>query len=296
MKYKVLVTGGAGFLGKHICDKLSKNNYEVVIYDRNPPKEIIENQRFVEGDLLDRDKIDKEISKVDYIFHLGAIADIDVCKHDPYKTMEVNILGTINVLEAARKYSIKKILFASSIYVYSKSGSFYRISKHACESLLEEYQERYKLDYIILRFGTLYGTHSDEHNSVYRYLSQALKNKEISISGTGEEIREYIHADDAAHICLKLLDDKYKNDNFILTGHHRMNILDLLKMINEILGGNIAIKHSQEAKQAHYSQTPYSYTPKMGKKIISSTHNDIGQSLIEILEEIDIHQNIEINL
>lgn len=296
MGRKVLVTGGAGFLGKHICDKLSKNNYEVIIYDQNPPKEILANQTYVEGNLLDKNKLEKEISKVDYIFHLGAVADIDVCKNDPYKTMEVNILGTVNVLEAARKNSIKKILFASSIYVYSKAGSFYRISKHACESLLEEYQEKYKLDYIILRFGTLYGTHSDEHNSVYRYLNQALKTKEITLSGSGEEVREYIHADDAAHICLKLLEEDYKNDNFILTGHHRMKVIDLLLMIKEILGGDISIKHSSEAKIAHYSQTPYSYTPKVGKKIISSTHNDIGQSLIEILKEIDTNQNIEIKL
>ena len=235
----------------------------------------------------DTEKLEKVCEGIDYIYHLGAIADIDVCINKPYDTFQVNVLGTINLLEAARKNSVKRVLFSSSIYVHSRSGSFYKISKHACEQLLEEYSDLYGLDYTVLRFGTLYGQRSDKHNSVYRYLKSALENREMIFRGTGEESREYVHVKDSARICVKALEDEFSGENLIITGHHRMKVLDLLKMIQEILGNDVKITHNSDNIESHYMQTPFSYHPKIGKKIVSSTYCDLGQSLIEILEEID---------
>ena len=293
---KILVTGGAGFLGSHLVKVLLERGHEVTVFDLKRGSVEHPKLSYIIGSLTSKNDVDKAVSGAEYVYHFGAVADIDVAKHEPYRTMEVNILGTVNILESCRKFSVKQILFASSIYVYSKSGSFYRISKHAGELLLEEYKEKYGLDYSILRFGTLYGTNSDEHNSVYRYLYQALNDKEITFNGTGEEIREYIHANDAATICADLLSVKHKNESFILTGHHRMKVIDLLNMIKEILGGEVEIKHDSQGRKSHYTQTPYSYSPKVGRKIVSSTYNDLGQSLVEILNEIDKDKVIEVKL
>ena len=93
------------------------------------------------------------------------------------ETVRLNVLGCANLLEAARQAGAKQFVFASTIYVSSESGGFYRASKQACELLVEEYQRQFGLDYTILRYGTLYGGRTDERNSVHRYLRQALLNR-----------------------------------------------------------------------------------------------------------------------
>lgn len=293
---KILVTGGSGFLGSHIADALSDQGHEVTIFDLKTSKYVKPNQKVITGDLLDRELLGSAVKGMDVIYHFGALADLDVAKHNPVATMEVNILGTVYLLEAAREHGVKRFVFASSIYVYSRTGSFYKVSKQACEQLLETYKSQYDLNYTILRFGTLYGTRSDKHNSIFRYLKEALETKKIDFKGSGDEVREYIHVTDAANISVEILKPEYENQAFILTGHHRMKLKEMLVMIKEILGGDVSIRMNTEENISHYAQTPYSYSPKVGKKIVSNTYCDLGQSLVEILEEIDSHKQDEVKL
>lgn len=296
MAFKILVTGGSGFLGSHIADALSDEGHAVTIFDLEKSKYLRNDQKMVVGTLMDAKQLDEVVRGQDYIFHLGAVSDIDVAEKLPFKTMEVNVLGTINLLEAALKHKVRRVMFASSIYVYSQTGGFYRISKHTCEMLLEEYKLRYNLDYTILRFGTLYGSRSDQHNSVFRYLKEALETKKVVFRGSGEEIREYIHVKDSARICTKVLKDEFAGQNLILTGHHRIKVTELLDMIKEILGNKIEIVHNAKENISHYSQTPYSYMPRVGQKLVSETYCDLGQSLVEMLEEIDTIKINEIKI
>lgn len=286
-KYRILVTGGSGFLGSHISDALSLAGHDVTLFDVKESSFLREDQQMRVGDLMDREAVDKACQDIDYVYHLGAIADIDVCKDKPYETMEVNILGTIHLLDACVRHKVKRVMFSSSIYVHSRSGSFYRISKHACEQIIEEYHQKYGLPYTILRFGTLYGTRSDEHNSVYRYLKSALVDRKMVFNGKGDEVREYIHVQDSAQICVKILESEFEGQNLIITGHHRMKVTELLEMIQEILGADVKLIHDESKNVSHYSQTPFSYMPKTGKKIVMNQYCDLGQSLVEILGEID---------
>tara|TARA_Y100001954_G_C15683872_1_gene539216 strand:+ start:144 stop:1049 length:906 start_codon:yes stop_codon:yes gene_type:complete len=284
---KVMITGGSGFLGSHVAETLSQEGHQVTVFDKERSPYLRSDQEMRVGNILIQEEIEAALNGTEIIYHFAALSDLDVCKTKPYKAMEINVLGTVNLLEAARKKGVKKIIFASSIYVYSRTGSFYRVSKHACEELLEVYKEQYNLDYTILRFGTLYGTRSDESNSVYRYLKSALNDKKIKFQGSGEEIREYIHVKDASEICAKVIGGEYSSKAYTTTGHHRVKVVELLQMIQEILGGNVEISYDKGVNASHYNQTPYSYVPKVGHKIISNTYYDIGQGLIEMLGQID---------
>lgn len=290
-----LITGGSGFLGSHIADALSKDKRKVVLFDKTPSDFRKPNQEMIVGDIMDRKKVFEIMKGIDVVFHLAALADINVTWASPCNTMSVNVLGTTNVLEAARLTGVKKFIFASTIYCDSRSGSLYRVSKQAGELLVKAYHERCGMKYLILRFGTLYGTRAKENNSIYRLLKEALLTGKIEYKGTGKEVREYIHVRDAAQICTTLL-DKYENETLILTGYHRTKLTDLLEMINEILGKKIKINYYPKDNRAHYEQMPHSFTPTSNKRIVPESYCDFGGSLVEILEEINekntLHRNV----
>ena len=266
-KKNILVTGGSGFLGSHVVDSLESAGHNVIIFDSKKSANIKSGSDFINGDILDLEALTKALKNIDVVFHLAAFADLDKAQDNPIETMKVNVVGTINVLEAARINKINRVIFSSSIYVSSRSGGFYRVSKHSCELLLEEYFNHFDLKYTILRFGTLYGTRSDSSNSVYNYLKDALLKGEIQAIGSGEEIREYIDVRDTADFCVEVLADKYEGETLVLTGQHRMRLSELLEMISEILDNKVNIEYGR-GKNSHYKYTPYSYNPKPGKKIV----------------------------
>ena len=150
---KITVTGGSGFLGSHVADELSLRGHKVSIFDKKKSKWIKKNQKMYVGDILNFKHLENSIKGSDVVFHFAALADIDQALKEPIKTANINILGTINVLELCRKYGVKRFVHASTIYVNSAEGGFYRSSKKAAEDYVEEYKKNYGLDYTILRFG-----------------------------------------------------------------------------------------------------------------------------------------------
>jgi UDP-glucose 4-epimerase len=184
-------------------------------------------------------------------------------------------------------------MFASTIYVYSELGSFYRVSKQACEKIIEEYQREFGLDYTILRFGSLYGPRANEFNFISNVLIQALKNKKIVRRGNGEEIREYIHVKDAAQLSVDAIDEKFKNKHLIITGHQQIRVKDLLIMIKEIFSDEIEIEFGDEEELHHYEITPYNYKPQVAKKITPETYFDLGQGLMDQIYDLEINMDKE---
>ena len=284
---KILVTGGSGFLGSHVADALSGRGHEVTLFDVKPSVYRRPGQEMVVGSVLDVETFSRAIEGCEAVYHLAAVADIDDAKDSPRQTVEVNILGTLNALELSRLHGVGRFVFASSIYVYSDHGSFYRTSKRSCELLTEDYRDRYGLSYTILRFGSLYGPRADNHNSIYRLLSQALRTGRISYAGTGEEVREYINVLDAADAAAAILEPHFANENISLTGRERMKTREMLEMIREIMGGRVDIDFEQVVDNSHYTQTPYSYTPKLGKKLVRESYIDLGLGILDCLQEID---------
>ena len=136
---KCLVTGGSGFLGSHLSDELIKQNHRVTIIDKVSPKIRLNKKiRFIKADLLDKNKTELAIKNQDIVFHYGGLSGIDESMVNPLKTAEYNLIGTIRLLELCLKYKIKRFIFASSVYVNSEQGSFYKSSKRAAEDFIEE--------------------------------------------------------------------------------------------------------------------------------------------------------------
>ena len=285
----VIVFGGSGFLGSHVADALSDAGHEVRIYDLRRSEYLKPTQDMIVGDILDEQKVFDAIKGMEVIYNFAGISDIDDASKKPVETVKYNILGNTILLESAMHAKAKRFIYASTVYVYSDSGSFYRCSKNACELYTETYQKQFGLDFTILRYGTLYGTRADLNNSVNRYLTQAMREQKITYYGDGNEIREYINVLDAAKSSVDILSEEFKNENIIFTGHYPMKVDDLFIMIKEILKKDVKIEYvspRSEDPMDHYSITPYTFIPKIGKKYVKHYYTDMGQGILLCMQEI----------
>ncbi|MCW7482132.1 NAD-dependent epimerase/dehydratase family protein [Leptospira kanakyensis] len=283
---KIIVFGGSGFLGSHVADALSEAGYDVTIFDNKPSKWIRSDQKQIIGDLLDEEVIEKSIAGFEVVYNFAALADLNEALNRPMDTIRINVLGNGYILEACRKHKVKRFIYASTVYVYSREGGFYRCSKQASENYIEEYQKSYGLDYTILRYGSLYGPRSDESNGLYRIVKKALETGKITYMGSQDSLREYIHVEDASRASVVAMGSDFKNQSVVLTGQEPMKVLDLLKMLAEILGRPDIVEFNEGDQIGHYVRTPYAYQPKLGRKYIPPMHVDLGQGLLQLINEI----------
>jgi UDP-glucose 4-epimerase len=280
----VTVIGGSGFIGSHVADQLSQEGYRVRIFDRKDSPWKRADQEMIVGDLLDSDLLNKVIAGSEVVYNFAALADLDQARHKPIETVELNVLGNVHVLEACRLNAVKRFIFASTVYVYSREGSFYRCSKQAAENYVEEYQRIYNLDYTILRYGSLYGPRADSSNGLLRIVRNALETGVVRYVGSPDALREYIHVEDAAKASVNALGDDFCNQNVMLTGQEAMRVVDLLKMLAEILGFPDPVEFVDGDYAGHYIRTPYAYLPKLGRKYVLPFHVDLGQGLIQLID------------
>src|SRR5215472_4872712 len=189
------VIGGAGFLGSHVADQLTDSGYAVRIFDVVASRWCRPAQRMIVGDVLDLNSVRQAVAGADVVYHFAALADLDAARDKPLETVQVNVQGTVNALEACRTGGVKRFVYASTVYLYRRQGGFYRCSSQAAELYVEEYQRTYELDFTILRYGSLYGPRSDETNGLYQIVRAALETGTISYYGNPESMREYIHVE-----------------------------------------------------------------------------------------------------
>ncbi|HOY66369.1 MAG TPA: NAD(P)-dependent oxidoreductase [Candidatus Ozemobacteraceae bacterium] len=289
-KEHVVVFGGSGFLGSHVADALSESGFHVRLFDCNSSPYRKPDQEMIVGDIMDPDAVARAASGCRYVYNFAALADMDDAKNKPLQTAKLNIIGNLHALEAARMAKAERFVFASSVYVYSAAGSFYRVSKQSAESFVEAYQERYGLPYTILRYGSLYGRRADKRNAIFNFLKTALTEGAISYKGSPDSMREYIHVADAARLSVQILDAGFENRHIILTGHERMPVRNLLKMISEMISKpgqeSVKIHFSTEREYWHYEMTPYAFHPKIGHKLVANDYVDLGQGLLDCIAEI----------
>jgi UDP-glucose 4-epimerase len=282
----ILVIGGSGFLGSHVADALSNAGYLVKIFDRQSSKWLRSNQEMIIGDLLDNDLILEHTKNCYAVYNFAAIADLNEAILKPIETAKVNILGNVQVLEACKVNQVKRYVYASTVYVHSREGGFYRCSKQASENYVEEYQRSYGLEYTILRYGSLYGPRSDEHNGLWRIVNDVLETGIVKYEGNIESVREYIHVEDAARASVIALGEEFKNEHVVLTGHEPLKVMDMLKMLSEIMGIEQEVQFENLPYAGHYIRTPYAYQTKLGRKFIPPMHVDLGQGLLQLIQDI----------
>ncbi len=281
----VTVIGGSGFLGNEVARELIKRDFKVKIFDKKKPSFPSKNLVYIQGDILDTKKLEVAIKGSTYVYNFAGIADLDYGVDQPIKSVEQNILATVNMLNFCNKHNVKRYIYASTIYVYSEKGGFYRCSKQAAENYIEEYFKKFGLSYTILRYGSLYGPGAGTNNGLSKIISNSLKQKKIIYEGGPNTIREYIHVNDAAKSSVDIIDKRFANKSLILKGENPIHMKDLLKTISEILGyKKIVFKKIKD--ENHYEQTPYSYIPKLGVKYKPNTFIDFGQGILQLIDSL----------
>lgn len=289
MKEKVVVVGGSGFMGSHTADELSKQGYQVTLFDKVESPWLRDDQEMVVGDMLDREAVDKVIEGASILYHFAGVADIGEAASRPFDTINLNVMGATVALDAAVNANIERFIYASTMYVYSHQGSFYRASKQAVEQIVEAYSEAYDLDYTLLRYGSLYGPRAQEWNGLRGHIHQIIKENRLDYWGTGTERREYIHVFDAAKLSVKVLDPFHRNKAITVTGQQVLTSDELITMIFEILGMEKNVEfHDTNDSGGHYTMTPYRYSPKSARKIVPEEFIDLGQGILDIVEELSI--------
>jgi UDP-glucose 4-epimerase len=248
---KVLITGGAGFIGYHLCNKLSTFTDDLTIYD-NLSSGKMENvkdnpkAKFVEGDILDVKKLCSQ-PKTDLIYHLAAQVVVPYSMENPLIDFEINAKGTLCVLEKARKDDAK-LVFASSAAVYGNPTqlptsedygfhpfSCYGLSKVVGEEYCEMYREQYGLDIVITRFANVYGLRC--HGVIHDFLEKLAKNpNKLEIIGTGQQSRDLVHVSDVVELLATVGSLESANGQTYNVGLGKTTkIIDLAKMMLQIL-------------------------------------------------------------
>lgn len=283
---RALVTGASGFLGSHICDELGSRGVEVVGFDLVPSPWGRETETFL-GDVRDGNALKEAMSGCSVVFNCAGVADLDSARENPRLAIEVNVLGTLSVLEAASAAGVSRLLQASSVYVYSSGGSVYRTTKQAAESLIEDLSPGMALDSTILRFGSLYGPRADPGNAILRLVTQAVREGHIDFWGDGTEVREYIHIQDASRLAVDAMGEAFIGQSLHISGNERLTTAELLETMNEILGGSLRISYRDEPFEGRYRLTPYAYRDGVGRRMVGSTYVDLGVGLLEAIRNAD---------
>jgi UDP-glucose 4-epimerase len=283
---EICVLGGSGFLGSHVADELTANGHGVRIFDSAVSPWLKSDQKMFVGNLLDIDLLDEAIKGCEVVYNFAALSDLNEALNKPVDTVKINVLGNVNALEACKEHQVKRYLYASTVYVYSRQGGFYRCSKQAAEHYVEEYQNVYGVDYTILRYGSLYGPRSNCSNGLFRIVKNALETGILRYEGSPNALRQYIHVEDAARASVVALNKDFCNQSVVLSGQDPMRVLDLLEMLAEMLDLNESVQFVEGEQTGHYIRTPYAYQPKLGRKYVPPMHVDLGQGLLQLIDNV----------
>src|SRR3989338_5773728 len=253
---KVLVTGGSGFIGSHVVDKLRDKGVEIRVFDMVMPnyrKDI----EFYQGSLLDLDSLRMALNGIDAVFHLAAVADVKYVFQEPHYSESINVRGTLNVLDALRlNGSIRRVIYGSTTWVYSEAEQqmvdeatslhapthLYTATKLAGEYYCQAYSKLYGLEATILRYGIPYGPRAREGAVVPIFVKKALNGDALTIAGDGSQFRKFIYVEDLAEGNVLALRSVAKNKIYNLDGREKVTIKQIAETIQRVVG-NVRIEY-----------------------------------------------------
>jgi UDP-glucose 4-epimerase len=256
---RTVVTGGCGFIGSHVVDALIAAGHEVVVVDAavrklNPAAE------YRSADILDLDALTSALDGGEAVFHLAAAADVDQVTADPARALRLNVEGTGNALEAARRIGMNRFVLASTVWVYGaahdngeggsvptelaedapidlrRSGHLYVATKLAAEMTVHSYRELYGQHSTILRYGIPYGPRMRDALVVAKFVQAALAGTPITIAGEGRQTRNYVYVEDLAAAHVLALSPAAEDETFALEGTTPVSVREIADTVDALLG------------------------------------------------------------
>ncbi|MFD9127952.1 NAD-dependent epimerase/dehydratase family protein [Kitasatospora sp. NPDC059571] len=271
---RVAVTGGCGFIGSHVVDRLLTAGHEVLVVDTtdrylNPAAE------HARLDILDLPGLSTALGDCEVVFHLAAMADVEQVAADPVQAVRANIDGTATVLEAARRSGLSRTVLASTVWVYgaartepgldgeeqeldeqapielAHSGHLYVASKLAAEMLVHSYRELYGQHFTILRYGIPYGPRMRDELVIARFVQAAFEGRPITIAGDGRQTRNFVYVEDLADAHVRALSPVAQDQTFALEGSTAISVRDIADTVDRLLGP-LSVEHVP-ARTADYT-------------------------------------------
>jgi UDP-glucose 4-epimerase len=254
---RVLVTGGSGFIGSFVVDRLRAAGHEAVIFDLRPsPHHARGEVPTIIGDVLDYDAVKTAARGCDAIAHLAAAADVGEVAQDPQSAECLNSRGTLNVLEAAREMGVGRVIYASTIWVYSEAegrvdedvplhapAHLYTATKLAGELYCRAYAELYQVETTVLRFGIPYGPRARPAAVVPSFVRKALEGEPLTIAGSGEQTRRFVYVEDLADGVVRALAPVAARRTYNLVGDEDVSIRQIASTVCELVGDS-RIEHT----------------------------------------------------
>jgi UDP-glucose-4-epimerase GalE len=262
----ILVTGGAGFIGSHLTRELVRRGYSVVVLDNfhsgrtENLHDLINSAviKFIRGDVRDRKIVREAIRDVDAVVHFAALIDVGESVKNPLETHDVNVTGTLNVLQEATEKGVDKFVFASSTAVYGdesplplveeyalKPISPYAVSKVCGEFYCRVFCDCYDMDAVVLRYFNVYGPGQEGNpyaGVIAKFVQSGLRCEPLTIFGDGEQTRDFIHVDDVVRATVMALEsEKQKGKVFNVCTGISTSVNQLAHIVREVLGNDVQI-------------------------------------------------------
>jgi UDP-glucose 4-epimerase len=262
MGKKVVVTGGSGFIGSHVVDALVEAGHEVTIVDHRvaPHRGDV---AFEDVDLLDLSSVVAVTRAIDHVFHLGAVANVNYAHKYPVYSTALNVMGTVNVLEAARINAVGRVHLASSVWVYNGApegitadesvpfylngaGHLYTSTKIAAEMLCHNYHSLYGVPFTVLRYGIPYGPRMREELLIPLFIRKALGGEHLTVAGKGTQYRRFVYVRDLAAAHVLAMSARAELQTYNLEGPRKISVLDVAQGIRDLIGEHVAIQFVPE--------------------------------------------------
>jgi UDP-glucose 4-epimerase len=253
---RIGVTGGSGFIGSRLVKKLIEKGYEVINIDIIPPAQNEFN--FIKADITDLNQIKNALKNIDLLFHLAGSV-VEKSRKKTYESFILDVLGTLNVLEACKANGINKIIFASSFYVYDglnpkmvvnemtpldpRNMELFGASKLMCETLILDYSKKYQLKYVILRFGPVYGW-GNCTSVIKTFIEDGLSGQPIEVWGKGERKNQYTFVEDIVEGCILAMNKD--NEVYNLISPEYVSIKEIAQILKDKYGFEVVFNPIQK--------------------------------------------------
>src|SRR5579884_972420 len=255
---KVVVTGGSGFIGSHVVDALVEAGHQVTVIDHRVRPHRFD-VSFEDVDLMDLSSVLAATTGAEHRFHLGAVSNVNYAHKYPVYSVALNVMGTTHVLEAARINGIQRVYLASTVWVYNGApdgkpadetvpfylegaGHIYTSTKMAAEMICHNYHQLYKVPFTILRYGIPYGPRMREELLIPIFIKKALKGQPLTISGNGEQYRNFVYVRDMADAHVLAMKETAANQTYNLEGTRKVTVLEVAEGIKKILGDDVKLE------------------------------------------------------